>query len=103
MGRALDLDESTAKTLAAAGQGKPGTIKGQLFSSDKSQRHKQLSDLIGAIDTLYPTPRLTIDGWLNRIDAQRQLLPESAVHNLEWNSTAEIAVGNFELHIGPAR
>jgi len=99
----LDLDETTAKTLAAAGAGKPGTIKDRFLSDDKSHRYQQLSDLIAAIDTQYATPRLSIDGWLNRIDGQRQLLPESAAHDLQWYNSPEIAVGTFELHIGPHR
>jgi hypothetical protein len=99
----LELDETTAKIVAAAGAGKPGTIKDRLFSDDKSHRYQQLNDLIAAIDERHPSPRLAIDGWVNRIDAQRQLLPESAVHDLQWYNSPEIAVGTFELHIGPHR
>lgn len=96
----MELDETMAKIVAAAGSGKPGTIKDRLHSEDKSHRYQQLADLIAAIDARFPTPRLAIDGWLNRIDAQRQLLPESATHDLQWYNSTEIAVGNFELHIG---
>jgi len=99
----LELDETTAKIVAAAGAGKPGTIKDRLLSEDKSHRYQQLSDLITVIDSSYPAPRLAIDGWLNRIDAQRQLLPESTMHDLQWYNSPEIAVGTFELHIGPHR
>jgi hypothetical protein len=99
----LDLEESWTKIVAAAAAGKPGTIKGRLFSDDKSQRYKQLSDILAGIDRACPAPRLSIDGWLSKIDGRHQLLPESAVHDLEWNSSAEVAVGTFELHVGARR
>ena len=99
----MELDESWVKTLAAAAAGKPGTIKGRLYSNDKSQRYKLLSDVIAAIDSGYPGVRFSIDGWLNRIDYPQQLLPQSTAHDLEWNSSTEITVGSFELHIGAGR
>jgi len=99
----VELEDNWAKALAGAAAGKPGTIKGRLLSDDKSQRYKLLSDVIAAIDTAHAATRFSIDGWLNRIDYKQQLLPQSVAHDLEWHSSTEIAVGNFELHIGPAR
>jgi len=99
----LELEEAWAKTLAAAVAGKPGTIKGPLLSEDKSQRYKLLADLIAAIDEAAAAQRLSIDGWLNRNDYKRQLLPESSVHDLEWHSSTEVNVGWFELHLSAAR
>jgi hypothetical protein len=79
--------------------GQPGTIKGRLFSKDKTQRYKQLFELTAALDKDYASPRLAIDGWLNRLDKKQQALPESAVHDLKWNGSSEVAVGTFELHM----
>jgi hypothetical protein len=99
----LERDESTAKALADIAAGKPGTLKGRFMSEDKSHRYQQLADLISVLDTKYASIRLNIDGWVNRIDSQRQLLPESKVHDLQWFNSPEVAVGTFELHIGPHR
>ena len=99
----MELDEATAKTLADIAAGKPGSLKGRFLSEDKSHRYQQLAALIAALDTKYATPRLIMDGWVNRIDAHRQLLPESGVHDLQWHNSPEIAVGTFELHMGPHR
>jgi hypothetical protein len=99
----LERDDTAAKALADIAAGKPGSLKVRFLSEDKSHRYQQLGDLIAALDTKFATARLAIDGWLNRIDAQRQLLPESTVHNLQWHNSTEIAVGTFELHIGPSR
>ena len=99
----MDRDETTAKALADIAAGKPGSLKGRFLSEDKSHRYQQLAELIAVLDTKHATPLLTIDGWINRIDSQRQLLPETAVHDLQWYNSPEIAVGTFELHIGPHR
>jgi hypothetical protein len=95
----MEIEKKWAEVLAGVASGEPGTIKGRLFSDDKSQRYKQLSDLIGAMDRGHASPRLSIDGWLNRIDKKRQLLPESAVHDLKWSGSSEVPVGSFELHM----
>jgi hypothetical protein len=97
------MDRSWIETLAKAASGKPGTIKDRLLSEDKSQRYKQIADVIAEIDQLYPKQTLTIDGWLNRIDFKGQLLPDSAVHDIHWNKSAEVQVGNYELHVGLKR
>ncbi len=99
----MERDDTAAKALADIAAGKPGALKVRFLSEDKSHRYQQLGDLIAALDTKFATARLAIDGWLNRIDAQRQLLPESGVHNLQWHNSTEIAVGTFELHMGPQR
>jgi hypothetical protein len=99
----LDMDKSWAAVLAAAGSGTPGTIKDRLLSEDKSQRYKQLSDAIAVIDRDHPSPPLTIDGWLNRIEFKRQLLPHSTVHDIKWHGSAEIPLGYFELHVTKRR
>ena len=99
----MERDEPTAKTLADIAAGKPGSLKGRFLFEDKSHRYQQLADLVAALDTKQANLRLAIDGWLNRIDAQHQLLPESAIHDLQWYNSPEIAVGTFELHIGPRR
>jgi hypothetical protein len=99
----LDRDETAAKALADIAAGKPASLKVRFLSEDKSHRYQQLADLIAALDAKYATPRLAIDGWLSRIDAPRQLLPESGVHDLQWHNSPEIAVGTFELHMGPHR
>jgi hypothetical protein len=99
----LERDETAAKALADIANGKPGSLKGRFLSEDKSHRYQQLAELIAAIDTRIASPRLAMDGWLNRLDFQRQLLPESAIHDLQWYNSPEIAVGTFELHIGPRR
>jgi hypothetical protein len=99
----LDREESAAKALADIAAGKPATLKGRFLSEDKSHRYQQLADLMAVLDGKYATPRLNIDGWVNRIDHHRQLLPESKVHDLQWFSSTEIAVGSFELHMGPHR
>ena len=100
----MERDETTAaKALADIAAGKPASLKIRFLSEDKSHRYQQLADLIAALDAKYLKPRLNIDGWLNRIDGQRQLLPESAVHSLQWHNSTEIAVGTFELHMGPHR
>jgi hypothetical protein len=99
------MDRSWVEILAKAASGKPGTIRDRLLSEDKSQRYKQVADLVAEIDQLYPNAdqALRIDGWLNRIDFKGQLLPDSAVHDIHWNKSTEVQVGNFELHIGPKR
>jgi len=99
----LERDETTAKVLADIAAGKPGSLKGRFLSEDKSHRYQQLADLIAVLDAKIAKPRLNIDGWLNRIDANRQLHPESPVHDLQWHNSPEVAVGTFELHIGPHR
>lgn len=99
----MERDEPTAKILADIAAGKPGSLKGRFLSEDKSHRYQQLADLTALLDTKHATPRLNIDGWLNRLDAPRQLTPESKVHDLQWHNSTEIAVGTFELHIGPRR
>ena len=100
----MERDDTTAaKALADLAAGKPASLKVRFLSEDKSHRYQQLADLIAALDLKYATPRLNIDGWLNRIDGQRQLLPEAKVHDLQWHNSAEIAVGTFELHMGPHR
>jgi hypothetical protein len=96
------MDRSWVETLAKAASGKPGTIRDRLLSEDKSQRYKQIAELIAEIDRLQPQA-LRIDGWLNRIDFKGQLLPESAVHDIHWNKSTEVQVGNYELHVGPKR
>jgi len=99
----LDRDESAAKALADIAAGKPASLKGRFLSEEKSHRYQQLADLLAVLDTKYASPRLNIDGWLNRIDNVRQLTPESKVHDLQWHESPEIAVGTFELHMGPHR
>lgn len=99
----MERDDSAAKALADIAAGKPASLKGRFLSEDKSQRYKQLADLLALLDTKHATPRLNIDGWLNRIDSARQLTPESKVHDLQWHNSTEIAVGTFELHMGPHR
>jgi hypothetical protein len=99
----LERDETTAKVLADIAAGKPGSLKGRFLSEDRSHRYQQLADLLTVLDTKYAAPRLNIDGWLNRLDHPRQLLPESKVHDLQWHNSPEIAVGTFELHLGPRR
>ena len=96
-------DTTAAKALADIAAGKPASLKIRFFSEDKSHRYKQLADLVAALDTKYASPRLNIDGWLNRLDGPRQLTPESKVHDLQWHESPEIAVGTFELHMGPHR
>jgi hypothetical protein len=96
------MDRSWVETLAKAAIGKPGTIRDRLLSEDKSQRYKQIAELIAEIDRLNPKA-LRIDGWLNRIDFKSQLLPDSAVHDIHWNKSTEVQVGNYELHVGPKR
>jgi hypothetical protein len=96
------MDRSWVEILAKAASGKPGTIRDRLLSEDKSQRYKQIAELIAEIDRLQPQA-LRIDGWLNRIDFKGQLLPESAVHYIHWNKSTEVQVGNYELHVGPKR
>lgn len=95
----MDLRKDWADVLTKAGAGKPGTIKDRLLSEDKSQRYKQIADLIAAIDRSHAEPRLVIDGWLNRIDAKSQLTPGSGVHDLKWNNSTDIQLGTFELHV----
>ena len=97
------MDRTWVEVLAKAESGKPGTIRDRLLSEDKSQRYKQIADVIAEIDQLYPKAVLAIDGWLNRIDFKGQLLPDSAVHDIHWNKSTDVQVGNFELHIGPKR
>ena len=97
------MDRTWIEVLAKAASGKPGTIRDRLLSEDKSQRYKQIADLVAEIDRLYPKATLAIDGWLNRIDFKGQLLPESAVHDIHWNKSTEVQVGNYELHVGPKR
>jgi hypothetical protein len=97
------MDRSWVEVFANAAAGKPGTIRGRLLSEDKSQRYKQVADVLAEIDQLYPKPTFAIDGWLNLIDFQSQLLPHSAVHDIDWNKSTEVQVGNFELHVGPKR
>jgi len=99
----LDREESAAKALADIAAGKPATLKGRFLSEDKSHRYQQLADLLTALDTKYASPRLNIDAWVNRIDHHRQLLPESKAHDLQWFNSTEIAVGTFEIHMGPHR
>ncbi|HVO02378.1 MAG TPA: hypothetical protein VMT54_09265 [Candidatus Cybelea sp.] len=99
-GGSLDFEKSWAETLAKAATGEPGTIKGRLYSEDKSQRYKQLSDLIEGIDERHALPRLAIDGWLNRIDAKNQFLPSSKAHDLKWHHSADVQIGAYELHLG---
>lgn len=97
------MDRNWVEVLAKAASGKPGTIRARLLSEDKSQRYKQIADVIAEIDQLYPKEVLNIDGWLNRIDFKGQLLPDSAVHDIHWNKSTEVQVGNYELHVGPKR
>jgi hypothetical protein len=99
----LERDDTAAKALADLAAGKPASLKIRFLSEDKSHRYQQLADLIAGLDAKYATPRLNIDGWVNRIDHHRQLLPESKVHDLQWHNSTEIAVGTFELHMGPHR
>jgi hypothetical protein len=99
----LERDESTAKALADIAAGKPGSLKGRFMSEDKSHRYQQLADLLAVLDGKFAATRLRIDAWVNRIDHHRQLLPESKAHDLQWFSSTEIAVGTFEIHIGPQR
>jgi len=99
----LSQDESAAKALADIAAGKPASLKIRFLSEDRSHRYQQLADLITALDTKYAAQRLNIDGWINRIDSARQLTPESKVHDLQWHNSTEIAVGTFELHMGPHR
>jgi hypothetical protein len=95
------MDTSWVETLAKAASGKPGTIKDRLLSEDKSQRYKQIADVLAEIEALYPKPALRIDGWLNRIDFKGQLLPHSSVHDIDWNKSTEVQVGSYELHVAP--
>ena len=97
------MDRSWVEVLAKAASGTPGTIRDRLLSEDKSQRYKQVADVLAEIDRLYPKAILRIDGWLNRIDFKGQLLPDSAVHDIHWNKSTDVQVGNYELHIGPKR
>jgi len=97
------MDRSWVEVLAKAASGKPGTIKDRLLSEDKSQRYKQIADVLAEIDQLYPKAAFAIDGWLNRIDFQSQNLPHSSVHDIDWNKSTDVQVGNYELHIGPKR
>jgi hypothetical protein len=99
----LERDESAAKALADIAAGKPASLKGRFLSENKSHRYQQLADLLAMLDAKHARPRLNIDGWVNRIDAHQQLLPESRVHDLQWHNSPEIAVGTFELHMGPHR
>lgn len=99
----MERDETTAKALADIAAGKPGSLKGRFLSEDKSHRYQQLAELIGVIDTKFGAARLNIDGWINRIDAHRQMHPDSKVHDLQWHNSPEVAVGTFEIHIGPHR
>jgi hypothetical protein len=99
----LERDDTTAKALADIAAGKAGSLKGRFLSEDKSHRYQQLADLLAVLDGKYAKPRLNIDGWVNRIDAHHQLLPESKVHDLQWHNSPEIAVGTFEIHMGPHR
>jgi hypothetical protein len=99
----LEREDSAAKALADIAAGKPASLKVRFLSEDKSHRYQQLADMIAALDVKYATPRLNIDGWINRIDSARQLTPESKVHDLQWHNSTEIAVGTFELHMGPRR
>lgn len=99
----MEREDSAAKALADIAAGKPASLKVRFLSEDRSHRYQQLADLIGALDMKYATPRLNIDGWVNRIDHARQLLPESKVHDLQWHNSTEVAVGTFELHMGPRR
>jgi len=99
----VEREDSSAKALADIADGKPASLKGRFLSEDKSHRYQQLADLLAVLDGKYATPRLNIDGWINRIDFARQLLPESRVHDLQWHNSTEIAVGTFELHMGPHR
>lgn len=97
------MDKGWVEILAKAASGKPGTIKDRLLSEDKSQRYKQVAEVIAEIDRLYAKPALRIDGWLNRIDFKSQNLPVSAVHDIHWNKSAEVQVGMYELHISAKR
>ena len=99
----MERDESTAKALVDIAAGKPGSLKGRFVSEDKSHRYQQLADLINVLDTKFAKARLNMDGWVNRLDHPRQLLPESKVHDLQWHQSPEVAVGTFELHMGPHR
>jgi len=99
----LERDDSAAKALTDIAAGKPASLKGRFLSEDKSHRYQQLAELVAVLDSKYATPRLRIDAWVNRIDHQRQLLPESTAHDLQWFNSPEIAVGTFEFHIGPTR
>ncbi len=69
----MERDDTAAKALADIAAGKPGSLKVRFLSEDKSHRYQQLGDLITALDTKFATARLAIDGWLNRIDAQRPI------------------------------
>jgi hypothetical protein len=97
------MDRSWVEVLAKAASGTPGTISDRLLSEDKSQRYKQVAEVIAEIDRLYPSQPLRIDGWLNRIDFKGQLLPDSAAHDIHWNKSTEVQVGNYELHVAPKR
>jgi hypothetical protein len=97
-GNRMEMEKGWMEVLASVASGEPGTIKGRLLSRDKSHRFKQLSDLTAVLDK-HPSPRLAIDAWLNRIDKQRQALPESAIHDLRWNGSSEVPIGSFELHM----
>jgi hypothetical protein len=99
----LERDETTAKALADIAAGKPGSLKGRFMSEDKSRRYQQLAELIEVLDTKFGAARLNIDGWINSIDAHRQKHPDSKMHDLQWHNSPEVAVGTFELHIGPHR
>jgi len=99
----LEREESAAKALAEIAAGRPASLKGRFLSEDKSHRYQQLIELITVLDTKFAARRLNIDGWLNRLDGPRQLTPESKVHDLQWHESPEVAVGTFELHMGPHR
>ena len=97
------MDRSWVEILAKAASGQPGTIRDRLLSEDKSQRYKQVAEVFAEIDQLYAKQPLRIDGWLNRIDFKGQLLPHSAVHDINWNKSTDVQVGYYELHIAPKR
>ena len=96
------MDKSWVDVLAKAASGKPGTIKDRMLSEDKSQRYKQIADVVAEIDK-QQLKALRIDGWLNRIDFKGQLLPDSEVHDIHWNKSTDVPVGHYELHVGPKR
>jgi len=97
------MDKDRVDILAKAASGKPGTIKDRLLSEDKSQRYKQIAEVIAEIDQLYAKQAFRIDGWLNRIDFKGQNLPVSAVQDIHWNKSAEVQVGMYEMHITAKR
>ena len=97
------MDKGWVEILAKAASGKPGAIKDRLLSEDKSQRYKQVAEVIAEIDRLYAKPARRSDGWLNRIDGKSQNLPGSALHDIHWNKSAEVQVGMYELHISAKR